>query len=338
MGTIIGNAAEAASRSPQPQAEGSRSGGVTNRNLTSDEQAFAAALKCQPARTEKAPQGLLGKLAGKPPTPELQPTGQRGEIPAVRPTDVLSVKDENTISASSLIHSENLITMPLNSATTALSTQGMERPAPSLHGTAMPPRPPALTLPTTNLGEDAIASRAPTISLTAKTEGEPTRRTAESKPADNKADPLENAALALGDSILRSLQGKPEPESASMISPATPDTRLGEITEKLVSRMLVADRSAGIPEVHITLNESFLNGAEVRVRQDSGQIVVEFTSPNLESQSFLRERGNDLQQALQERLGGEVRVEIRSPDTGRENSNGQSRQHRSVQDEWDTER
>ena len=123
-----------------------------------------------------------------------------------------------------------------------------------------------------------------------------------------------------------------------MGSPAVSESNLSEIVDKVAARILVADRSTGAPEVRITLNQSFLNGAEVRVRQDGGQIVVELTSPNPESQSFLRERGNDLQQTLQDRLGGEVRVEIRSQDAGRDPQDGRSRQHRSVQDEWEAER
>ncbi|HAO31509.1 MAG TPA: type III secretion HpaP family protein [Candidatus Competibacter sp.] len=137
---------------------------------------------------------------------------------------------------------------------------------------------------------------------------------------------------------MRSLQGRSNTESAPATPSAASDTTIGEIAEKVASRILVTDRSTGTPEVRITLNESFLNGAEVRVRQDGGQLVVELNSPNPESQAFLRERGNDLQQALQERLGGEVRVEIRSQDTARDQPDGRSRQQRSVQDEWEAER
>jgi type III secretion system needle length determinant len=336
MATMIANATEAASRSPQSQAEPSRSGSssAAGRDVASDAQAFTAALQGEPASADKTLAGSPVKQMDKALLPERQAAIQRGEKPDARPVDVF--RDALPLG---LPLPEPLVGTLRNSMGVALPPAGKDpSAASSREASAAPPTP---TSAVSDSSEAPLPSRAAPnaqTTLSATSDREPTRRATDSKTADDKTDPNPTATLALGDSILRGLQGKSEPEPAAVGSPAVSESNLSEIVEKVAARILVADRSTGAPEVRITLNQSFLNGAEVRVRQDGGQIVVELTSPNPESQSFLRERGNDLQQALQDRLGGEVRVEIRSQDAGRDPQDGRSRQHRSVQDEWEAER
>lgn len=336
MATMIANATEAASRSPQPQTEpsGSRSTGPASRDVASDEQAFTAALQGEPASAEKPLPGSPVKQMDKPSPPERQAASQRGETPDARPADVFGT----ALPPGSSPPPEFLIETSRNLISVALSPQGKNQPAANsrVASTAPPP-------PTSAVGDSSEAPlpshAAPNVqtTLSATSDREPARRTTDSKPADDKADPTA-AAFALGDSILRSLHAKPESASASAVAPTAPDPGLGEIAEKVATRILVADRSTGAPEVRITLNQSFLNGAEVRVRQDGGKTVIEFNSLSPEAQNFLQQRGDDLQKTLQDRLGGEVRVEIRSQDTGRDPQDGRSRQHRSVQEEWEAER
>lgn len=336
MATMIANATEAASRSPQPQTEPSRSGSssAAGRDVASDEQAFTAALQGEPASADKTLAGSPVKQMDKALLPERQAAIRCGETPDARPADVFGAA-----LPLGLPPPELLVATLRNSMGVALSPQGKNQPAASSREASTAP-----PTPTSAVGDSGAAplpsraARNAQTTLSESSDREPARRTTDSKSADDKADPNPTAAFALGDSILRGLQGKSEPEPAAVGSPAVSDSNLSEIVDKVAARILVADRSTGAPEVRITLNQSFLNGAEVRVRQDGGQIVVELTSPNPESQSFLRERGNDLQQALQDRLGGEVRVEIRSQDAGRDPQDGRSRQHRSVQDEWEAER
>ena len=335
MATMIANATEAASRSPQPQAEPSRSRstGAASRDVASDEQAFTAALQGEPTSAEKTLPESPVKQMDKLSPPERQAAIQCGETPDARPADVFG----DALPPGSPPLPESLIGTPRNLISVALSPQGKNQPAASSREASTAPPTSAVS----DSSEAPLPSRAAPnaqTTLSATSDREPTRRATDSKTADDKTDPNPTATLALGDSILRGLQGKSEPELAAVGSPAVSESNLSEIVEKVAARILVADRSTGAPEVRITLNQSFLNGAEVRVRQDGGQIVVELTSPNPESQSFLRERGNDLQQALQDRLGGEVRVEIRSQDAGRDPQDGRSRQHRSAQDEWEAER
>ena len=335
MATMIANATEAASRSPQPQAEPSRSGSssAASRDVASDAQAFTAALQGEPASAEKTLPGSPVKKMDKLSPPERLPASQRGETPDARPADVFG----NALPPGSPLSPESLIGTPRNLISIELSSQGKNQPAASSREASTAPPTSAVS----DSSEAPLPSRAAPnaqTTLSATSDREPTRRATDSKTADDKTDPNPTATLALGDAIPRGLQGKSEPELAAVGSTAVSESNLSEIVEKVAARILVADRSTGAPEVRITLNQSFLNGAEVRVRHDGGQIVVELTSPNPESQSFLRERGNDLQQALQDRLGGEVRVEIRSQDAGRDPQDGRSRQHRSVQDEWEAER
>lgn len=339
MATMIANATEAASRSPQPQAEpsGSRSTDQASRDVASDAQAFTAALQGEPASAEKTPLGSPVKQMDKLSPPERQAASQRGETPDARPADIFGT----ALPPGSSPSPESLIETSRNLIGGALSPQGKNQPAASSRETSTAPPTPTPTSAVGDSSEAPLPSRAAPnaqTTLSATSDREPARRTTGSKPTDDKADPTTAAAFALGDSILRSLHAKPESESVSVVAPAAPNPGLGEIAEKVAARILVADRSTGAPEVRITLNQSFLNGAEVRVRQDGGKTVIEFNSLSPESQNFLQQRGADLQKTLQDRLGGEVRVEIRPQDTGRDPQDGRSRQHRSAQDEWEAER
>lgn len=338
MATGIDNSAEAVSRGPQPRVEDSGSNNAARRDLSGDEQVFAAALKGPATDLKKGPATLSITRTDKPPSAKPQPVSQRGETTLPQPADGSGAKESDALPPDAPSWPEPLTATP--QAPAGFSLQETGQPPISSRAATTPPS--AAATPTIRPREESLAARIepnPSNPPAANADREPTkRRSADSKPTDDRPDPIPTAPLALGDSILRSLQGRSNTESAPATPSAAPDTTIGEIAEKVASRILVADRSTGTPEVRITLNESFLNGAEVRVRQDGGQLVVELNSPNPESQAFLRERGNDLQQALQERLGGEVRVEIRSQDTARDQPDGRSRQQRSVQDEWEAER
>lgn len=378
MATRIGNGTEAASLGPQPPVEGAQPTSGASRNLSGDEQAFAAALRGQPG-AEKAGMELLPKGAEKPQRAEPQAPVRRGETPPPQPTDGFDANGaEKTPTALSTKQADKLLLRtepqapvrhgetPPSQPTDGFDAKGdsapdarvwperltaapqvaagvpsperSQAPIPSREAAALSP--PSSALPVIDPRREPPAARVeptPSNALTANPDRESVRRrSGDSEPIDDQANPTPTAALAPGDSILRSLQGNPDSEPAA--APVASDAKLSEIAEKVAARILVADRSTDAPEVRITLNESFLNGAEVRVRQDGGRLVVELSSPSPETQALLRERGNDLRQALQERLGGEARVEIRSQDGGRDHSDGRSRQQRSAQDEWEAER
>ena len=338
MATGIDNSAEAVSRGPQPRVEDSGSNNAARRDLSGDEQVFAAALKGPATDLKKGPATLSITRTDKPPSAKPQPVSQRGETTLPQPADGSGAKESDALPPDAPSWPEPLTATP--QAPAGFSLQETGQPPISSRAATTPPS--AAATPTIRPREESLAARIepnPSNPPAANADREPTkRRSADSKPADDRPDPIPTAPLALGDSILRSLQGRSNTESAPATPPAAPDAAIGEIAEKVASRILVADRSTGAAEVRITLNGSFLNGAEVRVRQDGGRLVVEFTAPSPESQTLLRERGNDLQQALQARLGDAVRVEIRSQEAGRDHPDGRSRQRRFVQDEWETER
>ncbi len=331
MATGISNNTETAMRGAPPQTEESGSRSATRHPSKMDEQAFAAALEGGTTPTEKIPLAPPVTQADKPSALETRPIGQLGELPITRPAEFLSAIGGETASPDSLTLLERPIKSLEDSTSIARLPQEAKQPEISARESMNPSQKPSI--PATP------ASDTPTPNMpTANADGEPTRRTVDSKAADDKTDPNPTAAFALGDSILRGLQGQSEPEPAAAVPAAAPESKLSEIAEKVAARILVADRSTGAPEVRITLHESFLNGAELRIHQDGGQTVIEFHALSPESQNFLQQRGDDLQKTLQERLGGEVRVEIRSQDASRDNPNGRSRQHRSMQDEWEAER
>ncbi|MFO1349155.1 MAG: type III secretion HpaP family protein [Gammaproteobacteria bacterium] len=310
----------------QPQAsEAHRPGPAAGRDLAGAEKAFAAALLGHPVQSESAPRHL-----GTKPQTELlpdHPTHESRQTPMPRSADVLYAKDEVVMPALQAARSHPLMpalphgAMPSLKPATPQSEPSNSAPPP----TPLPPAP--------NPRADAIAPPPHTPAHPA-THAEPTARNAESKRPGEKTDPTANPALAPGDLLLRSLHGMPEPEIVAPAPAPAGDSRVSEIAEKVASRILVADRSTGAPEVRITLHESFLNGAEVRIRRDEGQVIVEFMLPNVDSQRFLHERRDDLQNVLKERLGDEVRVEIHAQDPERGNPDGRSRQRRSIRDEW----
>lgn len=333
MATTIGNAAEPALRSLQPGDKKSRSVGATARDLASDERAFAVALEGGSARAEKVPHepGAMpaGDAAPVEPPALTRSNGARMDAPTARSADILSAKDEAAVPTAQPERSD-----PINPV---LSSMRAREPVSNTNEEPPALRPQTPRQPAVGLAKDASASRLEAAYLPSTTGSEPGRQPAEAKSTDHKTDPTQYPALALGDAILRGLQGKPEPEAAPPVSSATTNTELSQIAEKVASRILVAGRSTGAPEVRITLNESFLNGVEVRIRRDQGQVIVEFTPSSTRSQSLLHERGDDLQTALKERLGDDVRVEIRAQDAGRQNRDGRSRQRRWVRDETDNE-
>ena len=333
MATMIGNAAESVPRSLRPEIEKPRSGGATVRDLASDEQAFTAALEGGSARAAKGSQEPGAMQAGEPkpadPSALKQSTGERGVLPTAQLADILSIASQAAMPTTQPARSDPLI--PALSSKRAGEPISNAGPEPAALQPQTPPQ------PIFGLAKDASASSAEAAYLPSTTDSEPARQPVESEPAGDKSDPSENPAFALGDAILRSLQGKAAPESAVPAPLTATDDGLGQIAEKVASRILVADRSTGAPEVRITLDESVLNGAEVRIRRAEGQVIVEFTPSSTDSQSLLHERRDSLQNALKERLGDDVRVEIRTQDAVRENRDGRSRQRRSVWDERDSE-
>ncbi|EXJ15642.1 hypothetical protein [Imhoffiella purpurea] len=144
-----------------------------------------------------------------------------------------------------------------------------------------------------------------------------------------------------GDRILQAL-GQ---QSAASAPPATnPGTDTGEarlaqieqLGERLAERILVSDRTQpGVPEVRIQLRDSVLQGGEIRLRHDRGEILVSLQVATPELAQQLSRQGEQLQQTLTSRLETLVRVEIQvapgQPGNDASPGNGRSRNR---QDPW----
>ncbi|WP_155451035.1 type III secretion HpaP family protein [Allochromatium palmeri] len=111
--------------------------------------------------------------------------------------------------------------------------------------------------------------------------------------------------------------------------------RLGE---RLAQRILVSDRrQVGESEVRIQLRESVLQGGEIRLRQEHGQLVVSIQIPSTDLARQLSGQTDALQQTLANRLETQVRVEVQVVDVrnaGNDSNPGDGRS-RNRRDPWE---
>lgn len=121
---------------------------------------------------------------------------------------------------------------------------------------------------------------------------------------------------APGDAMLRGMAG----------GAAAGDNRaIGRLVEAVASRLLVGDGSGGgRREVMIDTGDEVFPGLRIRVFEESGRIVVAFSTPNADDLSLLRARSAELATRLKERTGREVELRFtrRDPLTDAEGGDG----------------
>ncbi len=152
--------------------------------------------------------------------------------------------------------------------------------------------------------------------------------------------------LTVGDRILQGLVQHP---TSALAVPAPPagDQRLSQIETlagRLAERILVSDRSTpGQSEVRIQLRDTVFEGAEIHLRQEQGGIRITLHAPNAEVARQLSSQGEQLQNALAQRLDTQVRVEVQvrpeagpvgMRDPGAEGNSGDGRS-RNRRDPWE---
>lgn len=168
--------------------------------------------------------------------------------------------------------------------------------------------------------------------------------TGASKSKDTESSPS-SSPLPTGDRILQGLS-RHSAAVENTPTPATSATRTSErieqierLGERLAQRILVSDRSqVGDSEVRIQLRESVLQGGEIRLRQEHGQLVVSIQVPSTDLARQLSGQTDTLQQTLANRLETPVRVEMQvvgARDTGNDAGTGDGRS-RNRRDPWDT--
>ena len=126
--------------------------------------------------------------------------------------------------------------------------------------------------------------------------------------------------------------GAPEPRNVA--APETvqpPASSAVAIAEQVADRILVAAPEPGTSgEVRISLGESVLDGSDVRIFREGGELRIVFLPSTEAAGQLLTDNGRVFQQALGERLQDErVRVEVELPGqgaAGQQDSEGRSRQ------------
>ena len=163
--------------------------------------------------------------------------------------------------------------------------------------------------------ERGIASRA---AAKAETSGQDDAGVAEAQPADLTG--------------LAPPAGAPEPRNiAAPETVQSPASRAVEIADQVADRILVAAPEPGTSgEVRISLRESVLDGSDVRIFREAGELRIVFLPRTEAAGQLLTDNGTVFQQALGERLQDEkVRVEVELPGrvgTDQQDNEGRSRQ------------
>ncbi|MEE4377502.1 MAG: type III secretion HpaP family protein [Candidatus Competibacteraceae bacterium] len=168
--------------------------------------------------------------------------------------------------------------------------------------------------------------------------------------AKDKTQQIDNqSSEASGDRILQGLMSPgPIQPTVENTAPAT-SNKIGDLADKLAQRILVSDPANSThSEVRIQLHDSVLQGTEVTVRQEQGQLVVGFSVPNNDVNQQLLPHTDNLQQMLGDKLNQPVRVEVNVQSGGADSggaggggqrgsgdqNDGHSRNRRDW-DEWD---
>ena len=145
-------------------------------------------------------------------------------------------------------------------------------------------------------------------------------------------DALEPDVAAVDASGAAAAAGNAEAGRASapnVVQP--PASRVAEFAEQVADRILVSIPDTGAPgEVRISLKQSVLDGSEVRIFHEGGELKVVFVAVTESAQRFLADNQTQLQQVLGERLPDRrVQVGVETPNSGgtsREDNRGRSRQ------------
>ena len=117
-----------------------------------------------------------------------------------------------------------------------------------------------------------------------------------------------------------------------------PVSRASELAEQVADRILVSMPDSNAPgEVRISLKQSILDGSDVRIFHEGGELKVVFVAETEPAQRLLVNNKELMQQTLGERLQDQrVHVEVEAPARGgasREDSRGRSRQQYVRQDD-----
>jgi len=127
-------------------------------------------------------------------------------------------------------------------------------------------------------------------------------------------DDADRVAQVAGDRILQGLQGASDPTgigpTKEVSAPADAQT-LSELVDKLADRVLVSQRSVTADStVRIRLQQTVLQGSEITIHREQGELVVSLAVGSRELGEQLQADLGKLQSGLQNRLNEPVRVKV----------------------------
>ena len=189
--------------------------------------------------------------------------------------------------------------------------------------------------------------RRPLDGRTHKSTGNPAdasqiaRREDGKKPVDDRTDkPSDDPAgprLLHGEQILAHMMGTPAPTQAGQDSPPAVH-RINEIVRQIADRVLVSSpASETSPEVRIQLKDSLMQGSDVRIFRDGGELKIVFVAHSQDAQNYIAQNKGQIEQALGNRLPDEtVNVSIETQADARSSdgqNDGRSRQQYIAEDD-----
>ena len=129
--------------------------------------------------------------------------------------------------------------------------------------------------------------------------------------------------------------------AADSVAPETvrsPPRDVAQVAAQVADRILVSLPEPGAPdEVRITLRESVLDGSDIRISREAGEIRVVFVAPTETAGRLLADHRAVFEQSLSERLREEeVHVVVEGPggaETSRGDGDGRSRQRYVAEDD-----
>lgn len=152
----------------------------------------------------------------------------------------------------------------------------------------------------------------------------------------------DKTAVSTGDQIdpaeLRTLQGA-QAQVTDVAAPAQVNEAVGpaqkdinEIVRQIADRVFVsAPDSASNPEVRIQLKGTFMDGSDVRIFREAGELQIVFVAQTKDAENFIARNQEFITQALGDRLKDEqVRVSVETQ-AGQSNAGSQDNEGRSRQ-------
>lgn len=154
------------------------------------------------------------------------------------------------------------------------------------------------------------------------------------------SDPTGSGAAPPGDltGVVAPAQVAESAPTAAPEAVPAPAAHVAEVARQVADRVLVSvPRPGASDEVRITLNQSVLDGSDIRIFREAGELRVVFVAQTESAQRFLADHRDVLQQTLGDRLRDEhVQVQVETPDrrgAAREDAEGRSRQRYVPQDD-----